>query len=62
MLEVFGQEENNNDKKYDIILLSQSYPSEFFTDELVSEILNTGTATIKAVEITEIFYNEESLD
>lgn len=56
----FGQEENNITKKYDIVLLSHIYSSTgVFADELVGEILNNGTATVKAVEITAIFYDDQ---
>ena len=54
---VFGQE--NNNRKYDILILSQTYISKFFADELVGEILNNGTATIKAVRITAIFNDDQ---
>lgn len=55
----FGQEDNFN-KKYDIVLLSQMYNSEgLFSDEITGDILNNGTATIKAVEITAIFYDDQ---
>lgn len=59
--EAFGQGfENNNTKKYDIVLLNQRYSSEgSFTDEIVGSILNNGTATIKAVEMTAIFYDDQ---
>ncbi|MGD9534960.1 MAG: FxLYD domain-containing protein [Candidatus Nitrosocosmicus sp.] len=61
----FGQENNihnnsNNNKKYDIVLLNHNYNSEgLFSNELAGEILNNGTATIKAVEITGIFYDDQ---
>ena len=55
---VFGQE--NNNRKYDIQLLNQRYNSEgLFADEIAGEILNTGTATIKAVQMTAIFYDDQ---
>ncbi|MGD9533501.1 MAG: FxLYD domain-containing protein [Candidatus Nitrosocosmicus sp.] len=56
----FGQDNNNNNnKKYDIVLLSKTYNSEgLFADEITGEILNNGTATVKAVEITAIFYDD----
>ena len=56
----FGQEVNNITKKYDIVLLSHIYSSTgVFADELVGEILNNGTATVKAVELTAIFYDDQ---
>jgi len=56
----FGQEVNNITKKYDIVLLSHIYSSTgVFADELKGEILNNGTATVKAVEITAIFYDDQ---
>lgn len=56
----FGQEINNITKKYDIVLLSHIYSSTgVFADELMGEILNNGTATVKAVEITAIFYDDQ---
>ncbi|WP_134485140.1 FxLYD domain-containing protein [Candidatus Nitrosocosmicus franklandus] len=55
----FGQGAEEDYKKYDIVLLSHSYVGNFFTDELIGEILNNGTATIKAVEMTAIFYDED---
>jgi len=56
----FGQEVNIITKKYDIVLLSHIYSSTgAFADELVGEILNNGTATVKAVEITAIFYDDQ---
>jgi len=54
----FGQE-NNNNRKYDIVILDHAYLSKFFADELVGEILNNGTATIKAVRITASFYDDQ---
>jgi hypothetical protein len=61
--DAFGQEfednNNNNNKKYDIAILSQTYLSKFYSDELIGEILNNGTATIKAVEMTSIFYDDQ---
>jgi hypothetical protein len=61
--DAFGQgfEDNNNDnnKKYDMVILSQTYFSKFISDDLAGEILNNGTSTIKAVEITAIFYDDQ---
>lgn len=54
----FGQGFEDN-KRYDIIILSQTYLSKFYSDNLVGEILNNGTATIKAVEMTAIFYDDQ---
>jgi hypothetical protein len=55
----FGQD-NNNIKKYHIVLLSQSYSNiGLFADGIVGSILNNGTATIKAVEMTAIFYDDQ---
>ncbi|HYF99553.1 MAG TPA: FxLYD domain-containing protein [Candidatus Saccharimonadales bacterium] len=56
--DAFGQEfEDNN--RYDIVILNQIYLSKFFVDEIVGEILNNGTATIKAVEMTAIFSDDQ---
>jgi hypothetical protein len=60
--DAFGQgfeDNNNNNKKYDMVILSQTYLSKFYSDDLVGEILNNGTATIKAVELTAIFYDDQ---
>jgi hypothetical protein len=54
----FGQGFEDN-KRYDIVILSQTYLSKFYSDNLVGEILNNGTATIKAVEMTAIFYDDQ---
>ncbi|MGD9533515.1 MAG: FxLYD domain-containing protein [Candidatus Nitrosocosmicus sp.] len=57
--EAFSQEININ-KKYDIVLLSHTYNSErLFADKITGEILNNGTATIKAVRMTAIVYDDE---
>lgn len=53
---IFAQE---NKKSFDMILLSHNYNSKAFADEIVGSILNNGTATIKAVEITAIFYDDQ---
>ncbi|HYF99545.1 MAG TPA: FxLYD domain-containing protein [Candidatus Saccharimonadales bacterium] len=42
-----------------MVILSQTYISKFYSDDLVGEILNNGTDTIKAVETTAIFYNDQ---
>jgi hypothetical protein len=60
----FGQgfendDSNNQNKNYDMVILSQTYLSKFYSDELIGEILNNGTATIKAVEMTAIFYDDQ---
>lgn len=55
----FGQESDTN-KKYDIVLLNHRYNNVgLFSAEIAGEILNNGTATVKAVEITAIFYNDQ---
>lgn len=56
--DAFGQGFDDN-KRYDMVILSQNYLGKFYSDELVGEILNNGTATIKAVEMTAIFYDDE---
>jgi hypothetical protein len=54
-----GQKDNNTEK-YDIVLLSHIYNRQgLFADEITGRILNNGTATIKAVEMTAIFYDDE---
>lgn len=42
-----------------MVILSRTYLGKFYSDELVGEILNNWTATIKAVEIIAIFYDDE---
>jgi hypothetical protein len=56
----FGNNDNNDqNKNYDIVIPSQTYLSKFYSGELIGEILNNGTATIKAVEMTAIFYDDQ---
>ncbi|HSA74955.1 MAG TPA: hypothetical protein VLE21_02085 [Candidatus Nitrosocosmicus sp.] len=50
-----------NNKKYDMILLSQNYNSTGFVDQIVGEILNNGTDTAKSVEISSVFYNDSGI-
>jgi len=61
----FGQENSNNNKnknrKYDIVLLSQTYSEGLFSDKITGSILNNGTATVKSVEITAIFYDDDDI-
>ena len=56
--DAFGQ---GNEKKYDLVLLSQNYTSKGFMDEIVGEILNNGTDTVRAVEASAIFYNNSGI-
>lgn len=54
----FGQE-NNLTRKYNILVTNQTYSSNFFSDQLVGEILNAGIDAIKAVRITAIFHDDQ---
>ena len=56
--DAFGQ---GNEKKYEMVLLSHNYTSKGFMDEIVGEILNNGTDTVRAVEASAIFYNNSGI-
>jgi hypothetical protein len=45
----------------DIVLLSQRYNNEEFSDKIVGEVLNNGTSTAEFVEITASFYDSNGL-
>ncbi len=51
----------NDQPNDDIILLSQRYNDEEFSDKIVGEVLNNGTSTAKFVEITASFYDSNGL-
>lgn len=53
----FGQA-NEDRKKFEMVLLSQKYTSTGFVDEIVGEILNNGTDTAKAVEVSANLYDD----
>ncbi len=56
--DAFGQ---GNEKKYEMVLQSQNYTHKGFTGEIVGEILNNGTDTVRAVEVSAIFYNDSGI-
>ncbi len=45
----------------DIVLLSQRYNNEEFSDKIVGEVLNNGTSTADFVKITASFYDANGL-
>jgi hypothetical protein len=56
--DAFGQ---GNEKKYEMVLESQNYTHKGITGEIVGEILNNGTDTVRAVEVSAIFYNDSGI-
>jgi len=51
----------NDQTNDDIILLSQRYNDEEFSDKIVGEVLNNGTSLAEFVEITVSFYDSNGL-
>lgn len=51
----------NDQTNNDIILLSQRYNNEEFSDKIVGEVLNNGTSTADFVKITASFYDANGL-
>ena len=45
----------------DIVLISQRYNNEEFSDKIVGEVLNNGTSTAEFVKITASFYDANGL-
>jgi hypothetical protein len=56
--DAFGQ---GNEKKYEMVLESQNYTHKGITGEIAGEILNNGTDTVRAVEVSAIFYNDSGI-
>ena len=60
-LPVSAQTSLSDQTNNDIVLLSQRYNNEEFSDKIVGEVLNNGTSTADFVKITASFYDTNGL-
>ena len=58
---VSAQRSLSDQTNNDIVLLSQRYNNEEFSDKIVGEVLNNGTSTADFVKITASFYDANGL-